>query len=52
MKESDLHVSFAEGKQRAWLFANDLVQSEAQTDQGFDITVLWTDLQEAQYKAL
>jgi GTPase len=47
-----LHLSFAQGKQRAWLFQQDIVVSENQTEDGFDITVLWTAKQEAQYQAL
>ncbi|MBJ6371567.1 GTPase HflX [Sedimentitalea arenosa] len=49
---ADLHLDFAEGRRRAWLFQNDLVQSETQTEDGFDISVLWTARQKAQYEAL
>ncbi|SFT50179.1 GTPase HflX [Sedimentitalea nanhaiensis] len=49
---ADLHLTFADGKRRAWLFAQDLVQSETQTDDGFDITVLWTPRQQAQFAVL
>ncbi|MDC0737122.1 GTPase HflX [Cognatishimia sp. SS12] len=47
-----LSLSFAEGKQRAWLFAEGLVAEEVQTDTGFDVTVNWTAKQAAQYKRL
>ncbi|MFD3189214.1 GTPase HflX [Sedimentitalea sp. HM32M-2] len=50
--EAQLHLGFSEGKRRAWLFQQDLVQSEVQTEDGFDITVLWTPKQHAQYDAL
>lgn len=50
--ESQLHLAFSEGRQRAWLFDHDLVQAETQTEDGFDVTVLWTARQEAQYRAL
>ncbi|UWQ30657.1 MULTISPECIES: GTPase HflX [unclassified Leisingera] len=50
--EELLNLTFAEGKQRAWLFKEDLVQSEEQTETGFDITVLWTDRQKAKYERL
>ncbi|QAX29525.1 GTPase HflX [Leisingera sp. NJS204] len=50
--EELLNLTFAEGKQRAWLFKEDLVQSEEQTEAGFDITVLWTDRQKAKYERL
>ncbi|WP_027258849.1 GTPase HflX [Leisingera aquimarina] len=50
--EEQLNLSFAQGKQRAWLFKEDLVQSEEQTETGFDITVLWTDRQKAKFERL
>ena len=50
--EELLNLTFAEGKQRAWLFKEDLVQSEEQTEAGFDITVLWTDRQKAKFQKL
>ncbi|KIC11305.1 GTPase HflX [Leisingera sp. ANG-M1] len=50
--EEVLSLSFAEGKQRAWLFQQDLIQSEEQTETGFDITVLWTDRQKAKFQKL
>lgn len=50
--QSDLQLTFAQGKQRAWLFAQDLVQAENQTDDGFDLTVQWTARQQAQFAAL
>ena len=50
--EEVLSLTFAEGKQRAWLFQQDLIQSEAQTETGFDITVLWTERQKAKFLKL
>lgn len=50
--EEILRLSFAEGKQRAWLFKEDLVQKEEQTESGFDITVQWTDRQKSRYLKL
>ncbi|KAE9628498.1 GTPase HflX [Parasedimentitalea maritima] len=47
-----LSLEFSQGKQRAWLFAEDLVQGEKQTETGFEITVLWTDRQKSQFNAL
>ena len=47
-----LSLDFSQGKQRAWLFAQDVVVSEEQTEGGFDITVLWTAKQRAQYDGL
>ncbi|KIC26680.1 MULTISPECIES: GTPase HflX [unclassified Leisingera] len=50
--EELLQLTFAQGKQRAWLFKEDLVQREEQTETGFDITVLWTDRQKAKFERL
>ncbi|WP_209503769.1 MULTISPECIES: GTPase HflX [unclassified Ruegeria] len=47
-----LNLTFAEGNKRAWLFRQDVVQSEKQTEDGFRITVLWTDKQAAQFDTL
>ncbi|MEO9778296.1 MAG: GTPase HflX [Sedimentitalea sp.] len=48
----DLHLSFSQGRQRAWLFQQDVVQTETQTDDGFDISVIWTARQQAQFNGL
>ena len=48
----DLTLSFAQGRARAWLFANEVVLEEKQSDDGFVITVRWSGRQKAQYKAL
>ncbi len=50
--EQTLTLGFAEGNKRAWLFRQDVVRSEKQTEDGFEITVLWTDKQAAQFGAL
>ncbi|PIE12736.1 MAG: GTPase HflX [Rhodobacterales bacterium] len=47
-----LSLSFAQGKQRAWLFDQGVVESEEQTDTGFLVEVLWTDRQKARFAAL
>lgn len=51
-REALLSLGFADGKKRAWLFAQELVKSEVQTDDGFDITVRWTKKQETQFERL
>ena len=48
-RREQLTLGFADGKKRAWLFAQELVESETQTDDGFDITVLWTAAQADQF---
>ncbi len=50
--EATVNLSFAEGDKRAWLFRQDVVRSEDQTEDGFEITVLWTDKQAAQFGGL
>ncbi len=50
--ETILKLGFADGQKRAWLFRQDVVRSEEQTDEGFEITVLWTDKQAARFAAL
>ncbi|MCG7626431.1 GTPase HflX [Epibacterium sp. MM17-32] len=47
-----LHLEFSQGKQRAWLFKEEVVQSEEQTEEGFELTVRWTDLQKARFEKL
>jgi GTPase len=50
--QSVLNLTFAEGKRRAWLFSEDVVQSETQTETGFAITVIWTAEQESRFLAV
>jgi GTP-binding protein HflX len=50
--ETRLHLTFADGKQRAWLFAQDVVQAETQTEDGWTIDVLWTEKQASQFESL
>ena len=48
----DLTLTFADGRARAWLFEQGVVEAEEQTETGYTITVFWTDKQAAQYRAL
>ena len=50
--ETVLHLSFEDGRRRAWLFEQDVVQEESQTENGFEIRVIWSDVQKARYDAL
>ncbi len=52
VREADLVLSYAEGKKRAWLFEQDVVLQEAQTEEGFALTVRWSAKQEAQFQRL
>jgi len=51
-ERAELHLAFADGRRRAWLFERDLVEIEEQTDDGYDITVRWTDRQRDQFANL
>lgn len=50
--QRQLNLSFSEGKRRAWLFQQGVVEAEQQTEDGFDLTVLWTARQEKNYRIL
>ncbi len=52
VREADLTLGFAEGKKRAWLFDQDVVVRETQTEDGFDLTVRWSARQEAQFQRI
>jgi GTP-binding protein HflX len=47
-----LTLGFAEGRRHAWLHAQGVVEAEAQTDEGWQITVRWTSRQEKRYRDL
>ncbi|OAN70379.1 GTPase HflX [Rhodobacteraceae bacterium EhC02] len=47
-----INLSFAEGRKRAWLHDQGVVEAETQTDDGFDISVLWTARQEKRFRDL
>ncbi len=49
--ETILKLGFADGAKRAWLYRQDVVRSEDQTEEGFEITVLWTDKQASRFAA-
>ncbi|MEM6308207.1 MAG: GTPase, partial [Pseudomonadota bacterium] len=40
--QDTLHLAFADGKARAWLYDQGVVQGENQSDTGFILTVDWT----------
>jgi len=52
VREADLVLGFAEGKKRAWLFAQEVVLHEEQTEDGFALKVRWSAEQEAQFQRL
>lgn len=48
----DLHLGFAEGKRRAFLHAEGVVEAEEMGEDGWKISVLWTARQEKRYREL
>jgi GTP-binding protein HflX len=52
LRTTDLSLGFAEGRKRAWLFAQDVVLNETQTEDGFELTVRWAADVEAAFQRL
>lgn len=50
--QSDLMIPFAEGRRRAWLHAEGVVEHEEQVDDGFRLRVVWSDRQEKRWRDL
>jgi GTPase len=50
--ERVLDLSYAEGRKRAWLHAEGVVQEEVETEGGHRMTVLWTARQEKRFREL
>ncbi|MFG5382360.1 GTPase HflX [Yoonia sp. R2-816] len=50
--EAWLHLSFSEGRKRAWLFEQGIVTDEQQDDDGYAMTVFWTALQRERFARL
>ncbi|MEM9395377.1 MAG: GTPase HflX [Pseudomonadota bacterium] len=48
----DLHLDFADGRARAWLFEEGLVERENLTESGYDLHVVWTARQKAAFHKL
>jgi GTP-binding protein HflX len=51
-REEALILPYDKGRQRAWLFEKGLVQSEAQTEDGFELTVFWSAAERAKFESL
>lgn len=50
--QTDLCLTFAQGRKRAWLFDQGVVEQETQGEDGFDLTVNWTRRQAEQFRTL
>ena len=47
-----LVLPYAEGRKRAWLFEQDVVEAERQSEDGFEVDVRWTAMQKARFDGL
>lgn len=47
-----LLLPYAEGRKRAWLFEQDVVEAERQGEVGFEFDVKWTPIQKARFDGL
>jgi len=47
-----LQLGFAEGKKRAWLFNENVVDQEEAVEDGYRLTVTWTEKQASQFQKL
>jgi len=50
--ERSLTLTFAEGRKRAWLHQEGVVQAETETEDGHQLTVRWTARQEKRFRDL
>lgn len=50
--EETLSLPFSEGRKRAWLFEQDVVDTERQTEDGFEFDLRWTARQKAKFGTL
>lgn len=47
-----IELGFADGKSRAWLFGQEVVDGEEQSETGFKLTVTWNAAQKGQFEKL
>ena len=51
-RRDSLSLTFAEGRQHAWLHAEGVVMAEVQTEDGWQVEVEWTERQEQRFRAI
>ena len=49
---TELHLDFAQGRARAWLHEQDVVQEEKQDETGFALSIQWTERQRDKFNQL
>lgn len=47
-----LHLPYEDSRKRAWLHQQGVIESETQTDEGFDLSVRWTARQEKEFREM
>ena len=52
MMSETVFVDYAGGRRRAWLFDQEVVKAERQTDEGFEFDVHWTAIQKARFDGI
>ncbi|MCA8883066.1 MAG: GTPase HflX [Rhodobacteraceae bacterium] len=52
VQDETLRLAFSDGRRRAWLFDQGVVQDERQDEDGFTLNLRWTDRQKARFGAL
>ena len=50
--DATLNLTFAQGKERAWLFDQGVVTEDVQTEDGYEMTVHWTAMQQDRFAKL
>ena len=51
-RRADLTLGFSEGRKRAWLFRQGVIEAEEQVRDGYRLRVLWSDRQARAYRGL
>lgn len=51
-EHQQLHISFDNGKSRAWLYNINVVDGESESEHGWEITVLWSKRQKERFQSL
>lgn len=49
---TQLNLPYSQGRKRAWLHQQGVVETEKETDEGFSVTVRWTVRQEKQFREM
>lgn len=50
--DEEIDLDFSQGKHRAWLYAQNVVTAEAQTDEGYHLNLRWSEKTKNQFSVL